>query len=316
MVDLLSLPAWPVWMLALALLPGCAIYRAEEQRQAVDWIESQGGRVEYDYQRENLKPVDVWYNTGSEEDEEQWQSRLPEDTWVAKKFGREYAYRVHNVSFYQSKLAGDVSRITGARGLKQLDFGECELTEELLAAIGDCRDLEQLTLSDCQLQNAESLAQLAKLPKLKELSITYMSLEGNSLAHIGRCRNLKLLELTFCEFDAAQVQHLRGLTQLRNCCLGGTSVGDEQLGVLRSWPQLKRLVLGAQVTDAGLSEVGSLRNLEDVAFLKSNVTDAGMEHIIGLPKLRSLQISGCQVSTEMWQRIAREHPGLGGGYVR
>jgi Leucine-rich repeat (LRR) protein len=300
----------------VVVLPGCAVQRAQQQRLAVDWITSQGGRVTYDHQAKNLKEVDVWYTAGSEEDEEQWKSRLPEDTWLAKTLGRDYAYRVDDAEFYQCKLTGDVARLANARGLRSLSFGECELSEELLNAIGKCRDLEQLTISDCRLANEESLAQLASLPKLVDLFVTRVSLDGNGLAHIGKCPNLKHLELTYCQFDAPKLEHLRNLTKLTYCGLGFTSVGDKQLHVVRGWPKLKRLELGTEVTDAGLAEVAQLKQIETLVFMKSQITDAGVEQLLALPKLREVQISGCQLSDEMLARLFKLHPDMKGGYVR
>lgn len=294
--------------MATAALSGCAHYEARQQRAAVAWVETQGGRVTYDHQAKNLKPVNVWYSTGSEEDAAQWQSRLPEDTPLAKAMGRDFAYKVHEVSFYQSKLDGDPEVLKHANGMKELGFGDCDINQKMLVAIGKCQELEKLDFVDCRIKNAEALIHLAALPKLTALSIMRTTLDGPGIQHIARCTNLEQLELTGCKFDAAEAVHLRSLTKLTACDFNGTSVGDAEIGIVRHWPKLERLVLGEGITDAAMVDIKTVKSLKGIAFDGSLITDASLDDLAELPNLNQLHLGERRVSQEAMTRWHREHP--------
>jgi hypothetical protein len=61
--------------------------------------------------------------------------------------------------------------------------------------------------------------------------------------------------------------------------------------------QLRRLtVTGAGITDAGLSWLEGLRNLQELDLCGTNVTDAGLEHLCKLQSLSLLWVRRGQLS--------------------
>ena len=297
----------------IAVALGWICQRAEQQRQAVNWILSQGGEIRYEHYLK-LK-TGVCYTTGSEEDKAQRAACSPENGWLANAIGKHYVHHVEEVLFQKSKLEGDVRSLKYAHGAKKLMFWECNLTADVLASIGDCNNAETIYISDCR-WNQTALGHLARLPKLKHLYLQNMPLDNEGLEHLGKCNGLESLDLTYCKFPATDFSKLRPLTKLTYCGLCFTSVGDKQLYVVADWRNLMRLELGENVTDAGLAELKKLKNLDTLVFMKSVVTDAGIVQLVGLPKLHSLHMSQCQLSDELISRLSKEDPKWVISYVR
>jgi hypothetical protein len=274
---------------------GCISYRAEQQRLAVNWIESQGGEVRYDHYRKLV--TNVYYTTGSEADKAQRAALRPENSLLANVLGEHYVHRIEEVSFYESKLEGSVWRLKHAYGAKSVGFGSCNLTADVLAAIGECSSIEQLHILDCEWdQNA--ISRLARLPKLKQLALRRMPLDAGGLEHIGRCSRLESLDLTWCIFPPDDVRHLSSLKNLKYCDFGLTAVGDDQLHVIAQWQGLQYLTLGDTVSDAKLEHLSGLTNLESLTFNRGVVTDAGVRHLVRIPKLKSVHFAECHVSDD------------------
>lgn len=291
---------------------GIVRHRAEQQKQAVAWILDQGGEVRFTHYRKLV--TDVYYSTGSDEDKAQRAALRPDNSWLADTLGEHYVHHVESLTFHECKFDGEAWRLAHAYGAKSMVFWKCNLTAEVLAALGDCSGLENLTVVECDWDQS-ALSHLASLPRLKTLDVREMPLE-KGLEHLGKCRNVELLDLTYSRFEPDDFEKLRPLTKLLQCGVGFTSVGDDQLDVIAGWPQLKRLELGEHVTDAGLAKLAGSKNLESLIFMKSPVTDAGIVKLVALPKLHSLQLSDCRLSDELIMRLSKEEPHWEISYVR
>jgi hypothetical protein len=304
------------FLVAVSLLAGafgCARHRAEHQRLAVEWIESQGGQIRYDHYRQPR--TDVFYSTGSEEAKAEFAALRPKNSWIANTLGEHYVHRIENIHFQESQLQGEAWRLAHARGAKLVSFWECEISAEVLEALGRCKSVEEISIVDCRCDTS-GLAHLANLPKLKRLTMHRIKLDGDALAHLGKCVSLESLSLTYSTFPADEIENLRPLNKLTYCALGFTSVGDEQLSVVSSWPNLQRIDLSDHVTDAGLDHLTELKNLDSLAFLQSKVTDEGIVKLVKLPKLKSIQMSNCQLSDELMTRLSVNEPHWEISYVR
>jgi hypothetical protein len=304
------------FFLALTLVAGAfgwIRHRAEQQRQSVKWILSQGGEIRYDHYRK-LK-ANVYYETGSPEDRAQRAALRPENSWLADTLGEHYVHRIERIVFQQSKLQGEVWRLRYAHGAREIGFWECDLAPDVLEALGQCQSVEEISIVDCRCDQA-GLRHLAGLPKLKRLYLREIVLDEGSLKHLGKCSALEWLELTYCKFPADDLENLRSLSKLTHCGLGFTSVGDRQLGIVAAWPDLQCLELGNHVTDAGLDHLTSLTNLDTLTFMKSAVTDEGILKLVGMPKLKSVHLSDCRLSDELLHRLSNEDPHWSVSYVR
>jgi internalin A len=95
----------------------------------------------------------------------------------------------------------------------------------------------------------------------------------------------------------AELDHLRGLTQLRQLFLHSTQVTDAGLEHLRRLSKLELLALdGTQLTDAGVEHLGGLTQLQYLSVNSTHVTDAGLEHLRGLTQLQKLHLFSTHVT--------------------
>ena len=136
-------------------------------------------------------------------------------------------------------------------------------------------------------------------------------------------RDVVWVDVSNAGFGDAGLEHLGGLTCLKDLNLSGTQVTDAGLERLEELPYLTALDLsGTQVTDAGLEHLKGLNNLwrlkldntqvtgaglehlEGLTYLEwlyldnTQVTDAGLEHLEGLTRLRTLDLYNTQVTTQ------------------
>jgi Leucine-rich repeat (LRR) protein len=50
------------------------------------------------------------------------------------------------------------------------------------------------------------------------------------------------------------------------------------------------------MTDDALSNLSNLRELRHLAIRRAAITGSGLRHVLGLPKLESLDLDGCPIS--------------------
>jgi Leucine-rich repeat (LRR) protein len=117
--------------------------------------------------------------------------------------------------------------------------------------------------------------------------------------------------------SADYLSKLRGLTGLTSVLLHSPPFSDGDFEILASMPNLQQFNLGAsrlngsgfrllrgsagirqitlwgesQIDDQALAEIGSLPNLELLAFASPNVTAAGLRKLKPLPRLRALTVN-------------------------
>jgi hypothetical protein len=78
---------------------------------------------------------------------------------------------------------------------------------------------------------------------------------------------------------------------------GSTQVTDAGLSHLRGLTQLQELHLGStRVTDVGLEHVQGLTQLKKLSLNSTPVTDAGLEHLRGLTQLQCLWLDSTQIT--------------------
>jgi hypothetical protein len=152
---------------------------------------------------------------------------------------------------------------------------------------------------------------------LKDLYFNAVTLGTAELRSISDCAHLENLDLTYCTFDADDFAQLASLQDhLKFLGLMFTPVGDKQLPVVAGFTNLRRLELGREVTDAGLDHLAELSNLEELFFVESAVTDAAIEKVTLLPKLKTLHLSKCRISNKKFAEIAKVRPTLAISFAR
>ena len=153
---------------------------------------------------------------------------------------------------------------------------------------------------------------------LDSLFIQDFAITGQSGQYLRQMEKLTSLEIFRCEnFDSSGVVELKGL-KLNRLTLRGIPVDDVGMEVFRELPTLKRLYLHElpSVSDVGMLNIGYLKDLEildvwdvplsdksmvtiaklsalkTLTLRETNITDAGLGFLLGLPKLESLKLDG------------------------
>jgi len=91
---------------------------------------------------------------------------------------------------------------------------------------------------------------------------------------------------------------LKGLNDLQELSLhGNPKLGDGAVKYLQGLAGLRSLNLSdAQISDAGLAQLGSMTNLQSLCLRRTRISDAGLKHLAGLTGLRRLLISDNRIT--------------------
>ena len=159
---------------------------------------------------------------------------------------------------------------------------------------------------------------LSAAKALDNLEIQDFAITGQSGQYIRPMEKLTSLIIFRCEnFDSSGVVELKGL-KLNRLTLRGLPVDDVGMEVFRELPMLKRLYLHElpSVSDVGMLNIGYLKDLElldiwdvplgdksmetivklsalkTLTLRETNISDAGLELLLTLPKLESVKLDG------------------------
>ena len=155
-------------------------------------------------------------------------------------------------------------------------------------------DLEALALMSAPAFNDADLAYVAKMTKLRSLTLNTYHLTPDGFA---RLKNPELRSITFGNHVRLKPDHIRFLLALP---LEGfeshAGMTDDAFLEFATLPNLKRIRLReTSLTDAALKAVLGLGHLEELRVVGSAITGAGLEHLEERMSLRVLDLSGGQV---------------------
>ena len=137
--------------------------------------------------------------------------------------------------------------------------------------------------ANCQNVNDKALALLPEFPALREL--TSIGVSDKGFRHVGKCVELEALTCMYCrETGDAATEQIAGFNKLKSYYAGAT-----------------------QITDRSLEIFGGMTSLERVELFQClGVTDAGVGHLTGLPKLKEIKLSAMPgVTHDVAERFRR-----------
>jgi len=184
--------------------------------------------------------------------------------------------------------------------INDLYFQYCEVRDSHLARLSALRKLEKFSLlnhdrgglNDERPISDNGMAHLAKLPKLREIEITFTSVTDAGIAHLAKLRFLESLSL--------------GPPSLRE--LGSSTITGENLAALQSRDRLRVLrIPGGGITARGLAQIGRLSALEELRLWLLNVEPAAYKALSNLDRLEVLDLKGANVDGEALVYVGRLH---------
>lgn len=139
---------------------------------------------------------------------------------------------------------------------------------------------------------------LGQMSKLQTLTLPSGPLSDELVESVASLPDLWELSLNGSSITPAQMRRLAKSKSIGALRLGGEAAADEVLEQLHHFRHLPNVaILGGVTTDRGLQ---ALRQVDSIYFLEihamPSVTNAGFHDLIALPNLRTLEITGTQIT--------------------
>ncbi len=192
------------------------------------------------------------------------------------------------------KLSDDTAmgHIAAIPRLRKLRAQESVATDDGFIALSRSRTLEGLWGRVCPNFGSRGFLAFAKMPSLRNLAIgcanvddaalsalpdfpalrelTPIGFEDDGFRHVGRCVNLERLTCMYC----------RSTTDAATALIANLNINYYYAGL-------------TQITDKSLAILGAMPTLEQIEFYEcTGITDAGLPHLVKLPKLREVHLDG------------------------
>ncbi len=162
-----------------------------------------------------------------------------------------------------------------------------------MSVIGSIAPLDSLALKGPITD--EMFYELKPAPNLRSLQLLDSLITDDGLEHLVHFPKLQSLSMFPTRLTGRGLVHLRHTPQLERLEIR-TSLGDEVLEHFAPLQELNELGLGAPVTDAGLERLPVLPKLRSLYFNDSNITGPGLVHLAKQPELVSLGLGRCPVT--------------------
>lgn len=183
------------------------------------------------------------------------------------------------------------------RKLKSLHLFGTAISDFGMPQVAACSALEVLgaprRISD------EGLRLVTKLTRLVALDLSGTRVTDQGLSHLETLRRLDWLSLAGTSVSNDGLRFLEPLTELGFLDLTRTNINDDGMAHLTSLQKLDVLCLPEEVTDAGMQEIGKLKRLRTLYASHTRITDAGLQAlVVGKVPLRTLSLYHTNVTDE------------------
>ncbi len=189
---------------------------------------------------------------------------------------------LRTLSVSNAKISDAAAKVLGTlKTLENLQLrSQVEMSPQGCEEIFALTNLQELILSD-RLVNDLVLEKLARLPRLKTLTIRSVFVTDEGIAALGQLVNLSKLHL-YLGFRVSEAGVRRLVEfQLPEIELTYLSCTDEKLKELRKFSGLKALrLIGAEnVTDEGIPYLSELTELKELDLSDAKLTMAGIKEL-------------------------------------
>ncbi|MCU0712502.1 MAG: hypothetical protein MUC43_10625 [Pirellula sp.] len=193
--------------------------------------------------------------------------------------------------------SGKVTTLSRSTKLKRLRINNATVSNQELVLIGNIAQLELLDLSGCHQITDTGVMQLAKLSKLKNLSLGSPLITDACMETICQLPALAALTMQGCEIRGPGLVHLGKLTKLKEFGLLNSSAGDIALGALAPGEIVKLKLRASGVTQAGLKEsLPRFPKLKSLDLGENSVDDASIP-FLAASKIEDLNLLRTQVTS-------------------
>jgi hypothetical protein len=177
--------------------------------------------------------------------------------------------------------------------LKMLMGQGAVATDEGFAALSRSRTIEYIWGRDCPNFTSKGFEALSKMPALRGLAVSCKNVDDAGLARLSQFPALR--ELMPMDVPDSGFRHVGECGRLEALwCMYCRDTGDAATEHLKGLANLKTYYAGAsQITDRSLEILGRMESLERIEFWQClGISDAGIAHLAGLPRLREVTLGG------------------------
>jgi Leucine-rich repeat (LRR) protein len=221
-----------------------------------------------------------------------WRDWVPARGYVLVPAGKELRLSIYEAFEHRSYLSS-----LGPDDIQELYLSSPDLADADLVHIKGLSGLESLFLGGtyagpCPLMG-QGLVNLQRMTKLRSLMLDFTSITDDHLAHLKSLNALETLSLhRNKQLNGEGLVHLKNLSALRELRFYVTPIQDFALEHIKHIKSLEELSLqSTQVTDEGLVHLQGLPRLKKL-ILPGQIGDEGLTHIRGLTSLQELLVYG------------------------
>lgn len=234
------------------------------------------------------------------------------------RVGRQHSLERLDLAHTKITDAG-LQHLSGLRNLRELSLYYAEyISEDGLAVLKQFPALQRLNLRGTRV-GSKVFEHIAHLKELRELDLGFTEITDDGFDQLVGLEKLERLVIGGNRLTGECLQTLLQIPALRDLDVGGTqrvdsglwglALTDQNLSRIGRLRQLRRLsIAAATISDRGvdrpghpeaervsLDDLSPLRSLENLEFLdlsRQPVSDAALQSIAGMPRLREIRRSG------------------------
>lgn len=200
-----------------------------------------------------------------------------------------------------SAKQADFASLSALPNLRDISIGDCygETTaREFLTAMSTMPKLTRVGINNCPTRD-EDLLQLLQMPALEAVYVNSYSLTNVAFDHLAKIPTLREIELHSNQFTDEIWQKMTDCSHLKHLKIRAANlIVGTGIGVLSRLPNLIWLDLSElSLQDDSLIEIAGLSQVR-VLFIDANpITDAGLTHLQQMTNLQVLKLRQTQVTS-------------------
>lgn len=202
-----------------------------------------------------------------------------------------------------------LEHLAGLTRLRVFSLASAKCTGEGFRFLGNLKQLENANFHFTPVNDAD-LAGISTVTSLERLEIVHCHFTDAGVAPLARLVNLERLQIGSRDATGAAVKSLTRLKKLRELDLHDNQATVEGIRYACEIPSLRVLRVYGAIKDEGAAAIAQLTNLEWLIASGAGFTDAALDHLAKLPKLKRLEIQGSKVTDAAIAKLKQARPEL------
>jgi internalin A len=243
-----------------------------------------------------------------------------------------YLEEIQYVTLGKSATDVHLKALVGMPRISRLDLSGSKITDDGMKFVTKHEGIWDLLLEDTTVGDA-GLKEITKLKFLRRLYMTNTKVTDKGLIdlravkgltdlfvgplvtddglnEIAKITTIRTLSLPGAEITGKGLKNLAPLKDLLMLGLKSGKLKDEELEMLSAFPDLATVSLSCpQITDKGVIAL-SKNNLGQVFLRGTQVTDGGIRQLVGMSRLRQLDVRDTKVTAEGCNMFRKLRPNV------